>query len=69
MTSWKRGRRVLLGVTGGIAAYKIPELVRRLRREDCEVEVVMTRAAERFVSPLVLATNEEIGRALCRERV
>ena len=59
MTSWKRGRRVLLGVTGGIAAYKIPELVRRLRREDCEVEVIMTCAAERFVSPLVLSTDRK----------
>lgn len=56
MTTWKRSRRVLLCVTGGIAAYKTPELVSRLRRLECEVEIILTRAAERFVSPLVLST-------------
>jgi len=45
-------RRILLGVTGGIAAYKSPELVRRLVERDCEVQVVMTRAAAQFVSPI-----------------
>jgi len=49
-----RGRRVLLGVTGGIAAYKAPELVRRLRERDLEVRCLMTRAAESFVTPLAL---------------
>jgi phosphopantothenoylcysteine decarboxylase/phosphopantothenate--cysteine ligase len=44
--------RVLLGVTGGIAAYKAPELVRRLVERGCEVQVVMTRAAREFVGPL-----------------
>ncbi len=44
--------RVLLGVTGGIAAYKAPELVRRLVERGCEVQVVMTDAARRFVTPL-----------------
>ncbi|HUL80877.1 MAG TPA: bifunctional phosphopantothenoylcysteine decarboxylase/phosphopantothenate--cysteine ligase CoaBC [Gammaproteobacteria bacterium] len=44
--------RVLLGVTGGIAAYKAPELVRRLVERGCEVQVVMTAGAERFVTPL-----------------
>jgi len=44
--------RVLLGVTGGIAAYKSPELVRRLVERGCEVQVVMTAGAERFVTPL-----------------
>ena len=37
MIGWKRARRVLLCVTGGIAAYKIPELVSRLVRLDCEI--------------------------------
>jgi phosphopantothenoylcysteine decarboxylase/phosphopantothenate--cysteine ligase len=44
--------RVLLGVTGGIAAYKSPDLVRRLIERGAEVQVVMTAAAQRFVSPM-----------------
>jgi len=42
--------RILLGVTGGIAAYKGPDLVRRLMERGADVQVVMTRAAQRFVS-------------------
>jgi phosphopantothenoylcysteine decarboxylase/phosphopantothenate--cysteine ligase len=45
-------RRILLGVTGGIAAYKAAELVRRLRERGADVQVVMTAGAERFVTPL-----------------
>jgi phosphopantothenoylcysteine decarboxylase/phosphopantothenate--cysteine ligase len=56
MLEWKRFRRVLLCVAGGIAAYKIPDLVSRLRKRDCEVEIVLTEAAETLVSPLALAT-------------
>ena len=44
--------RILLGVTGGIAAYKSPDLVRRLMERGADVQVVMTRAAQRFVSPM-----------------
>ena len=44
--------RILLGVTGGIAAYKSPDLVRRLIERGAEVQVVMTTAAQRFVSPM-----------------
>jgi phosphopantothenoylcysteine decarboxylase/phosphopantothenate--cysteine ligase len=43
------GRRILLGVTGGIAAYKSAYLARRLGEQGAEVRVVMTAAAERFV--------------------
>jgi phosphopantothenoylcysteine decarboxylase/phosphopantothenate--cysteine ligase len=43
--------RVLLGVTGGIAAYKSPDLVRRLTERGADVQVVMTQSAQRFVSP------------------
>ncbi|MGH8496494.1 MAG: bifunctional phosphopantothenoylcysteine decarboxylase/phosphopantothenate--cysteine ligase CoaBC [Gammaproteobacteria bacterium] len=43
-------QRILLGVTGGIAAYKSPDLVRRLRDRGADVQVVMTAAAERFVT-------------------
>jgi phosphopantothenoylcysteine decarboxylase/phosphopantothenate--cysteine ligase len=48
------GKRILLGVGGGIAAYKAPDLVRRLRDEGAEVRVVVTAAGARFVSPLSL---------------
>lgn len=47
-----RGRRLLLGVTGGIAAYKAAELARLLTREGAEVQVVMTPAAAEFIGPL-----------------
>lgn len=46
------GQKILLGVTGGIAAYKAAELVRQLRGASAEVRVVMTRAATEFVTPL-----------------
>jgi len=46
-----QGKRVLLGVTGGIAAYKSPDLVRRLRERGAEVQVVMTAAAREFLTP------------------
>jgi phosphopantothenoylcysteine decarboxylase / phosphopantothenate---cysteine ligase len=45
-----KGKRILLGVTGGIAAYKCPDLVRRLRERGAEVQVVMTEAAQEFVT-------------------
>jgi phosphopantothenoylcysteine decarboxylase/phosphopantothenate--cysteine ligase len=45
-----QGKRILLGVTGGIAAYKSPDLVRRLRERGAEVQVVMTGAAQEFVT-------------------
>jgi len=44
--------RILLGVTGGIAAYKSAEIVRRLRERGADVQVVMTGAARQFVTPL-----------------
>ncbi|MDR2529853.1 MAG: bifunctional phosphopantothenoylcysteine decarboxylase/phosphopantothenate--cysteine ligase CoaBC [Synergistaceae bacterium] len=56
MVPWKRSRRILLCVTGGIAAYKIPDLVSRLKKLDCEIETALTEAAETLVSPLALAT-------------
>ncbi len=47
-------KRVLLGVTGGIAAYKSADLVRRLRDAGAEVRVIMTRSATEFITPLTL---------------
>ena len=46
------GKRIVLGVTGGIAAYKSPDLVRRLIERGAEVQVVMTAGAREFVTPL-----------------
>lgn len=48
------GKHIVLGVSGGIAAYKAPELVRRLRDRGAEVRVVMTEAAKAFITPLSL---------------
>jgi phosphopantothenoylcysteine decarboxylase/phosphopantothenate--cysteine ligase len=50
------GRRVLLGVTGGIAAYKSAELCRMLVRQGARVQVVMSAAACNFITPLTMAT-------------
>ncbi len=47
-------KRILLGITGGIAAYKAAELARMLQKAGAEVRVVMTRAATEFVTPLTL---------------
>ncbi|MGH8586486.1 MAG: bifunctional phosphopantothenoylcysteine decarboxylase/phosphopantothenate--cysteine ligase CoaBC [Gammaproteobacteria bacterium] len=47
-------KRILFGVTGGVAAYKSAELVRRLREHEAEVRVVMTRSASLFIGPLTL---------------
>ena len=47
-------KRILLGITGGIAAYKSADLVRRLRAAGASVRVVMTRAACEFITPLTL---------------
>ena len=50
------GKRILLGITGGIAAYKIAYLLRLLKKEGAEVKCVMTPASCDFISPLVVAT-------------
>jgi phosphopantothenoylcysteine decarboxylase / phosphopantothenate---cysteine ligase len=47
--------KIVLGVTGGVAAYKAAELVRRLQQEKLDVQVVMTRAAQEFITPLTFA--------------
>jgi len=49
-------RRVLLAISGGIAAYKIPELVRQLIKAGAEVRVIMSQSADQFVTPLTLQT-------------
>jgi len=47
--------KIALGVTGGVAAYKAAELVRRLQQEKLDVQVVMTRSAREFITPLTFA--------------
>ena len=47
-----KGKKIVLGVTGGIAVYKAVDLVRRLRKKGCQVRVVMTEHAQQFVTPL-----------------
>lgn len=53
---WKHGRKILLGITGGIAAYKIPELVRLIKKSDCDIQIILTEAAKNFVAPMTLET-------------
>lgn len=48
------GKQVVIGISGGIAAYKIPELTRRLRDQGAVVRVVMTQGAKAFITPLTL---------------
>jgi phosphopantothenoylcysteine decarboxylase/phosphopantothenate--cysteine ligase len=49
-----KGKRILLGLTGGIAAYKAAELARALGRAGCDVRVAMTEAATRFITPVTM---------------
>ena len=53
------GKHILLGVTGGIAAYKSAFLVRLLKKAGAEVKIVMTKESEQFVTPLTLSTLSE----------
>lgn len=51
-----QGKKIILGITGGIAAYKMNYLVRDLIKSGAEVKIVMTKSAETFVAPLTLST-------------
>ncbi len=51
-----KDRRILIGMTGGIACYKVPYLIRQLKQADAEVRVMMTSAATKFITPLTLET-------------
>ena len=51
-----KGKKVLLGVTGSIAAYKVALLTRLLVKQDAQVRIVMTEASKSFISPLTLST-------------
>ena len=54
-----RGKHVLLGITGGIAAYKIASLIRLLKKQGAEVRCMMTPASSDFITPLTVATLSE----------
>ena len=56
MLSNLKGKKILLGVTGGIAAYKAAELIRLLKSNGSEVRVIMTESAQEFIQPLTLLT-------------
>ena len=49
-------KNIIIGVAGGIAGYKVCELIRLLKKEQCEVRVIMTKNAENFIGPLSFAT-------------
>jgi phosphopantothenoylcysteine decarboxylase / phosphopantothenate---cysteine ligase len=51
-----RGKNILIGVSGGIAAYKIATVIRLLVKEGASVKVIMTENAKKFITPLTLAT-------------
>jgi phosphopantothenoylcysteine decarboxylase/phosphopantothenate--cysteine ligase len=51
-----KGRKILVGLTGGIACYKVPYFIRALRQADAETKVIMTEAATKFIAPLTLET-------------
>jgi phosphopantothenoylcysteine decarboxylase/phosphopantothenate--cysteine ligase len=51
-----KGKNIILGITGGIAAYKCAVLVRELRKKEANVKVVMTPLAKQFITPLTMAT-------------
>lgn len=56
MNQWKRNKKILFGITGGISAYKAPDILRGWVKEGCEVETILTESAEQFVSPMVIST-------------
>ena len=57
-----KSKKIILGVTGSIAAYKAGDIIRRLQDEGIAVKVVMTKEAEKFITPLTLES-------LCRDKV
>lgn len=64
-----KGKKLLVGLTGGIACYKVPVLVRLLYKAGAEIRVVMTEAATRFITPLTLeaVSNHPVAVALFPE--
>ncbi|MBU0984566.1 MAG: bifunctional phosphopantothenoylcysteine decarboxylase/phosphopantothenate--cysteine ligase CoaBC [candidate division Zixibacteria bacterium] len=65
-----QGKKVLVGLTGGIACYKVPYLVRALHKVEAEIQVVMTVAATKFITPLTLesVSNRPVAVEMFPER-
>jgi phosphopantothenoylcysteine decarboxylase/phosphopantothenate--cysteine ligase len=63
------GKKILLGISGGIAAYKTCELVRLFKKNGADVRVIMTPSAAQFVSPITLSTlsGNEVNKYVPRE--
>jgi len=59
MSVMLKGKKIIIGITGSIAAYKIPFLVRLLKKQGAEVQVILTPFAKDFVTPLTLSTLTE----------
>ena len=66
-----KGKNIIIGICGGIAAYKIPQLVRLLKKRGANVRVALTEEGARFVSELALATvsEEPVYRKFFRRRI
>jgi len=54
--SWFKGKKIVVGITGGIAAYKAAGVVSQLAKREAEVQVIMTTAAQQFITPLTFET-------------
>ena len=54
-----KNKKIIIGITGSIAAYKVPFLIRLLKKEGADVKIIMTEAAKDFVTPLTLSTLAE----------
>lgn len=51
-----KNKNILIGICGGIAAYKVCELIRFLKKSEANVKVIMTNNAQRFITPLTVQT-------------
>jgi len=59
VTGALKDKKILIGVCGGIALYKVCELIRSLKKEEAEVKVVLTTGAEKFINPLLFSSLSE----------
>ncbi|MFH1336982.1 MAG: bifunctional phosphopantothenoylcysteine decarboxylase/phosphopantothenate--cysteine ligase CoaBC, partial [Candidatus Zixiibacteriota bacterium] len=67
-----KDKKIIVGITGGIAAYKTCEIVRRLKKLGAQVIVIMTQSAQKFITPLTLETlseNEVVTEMFPQERM
>jgi len=63
-------KSILIGITAGIAAYKVPNLIRRLKEKDAIIKVIMTENSKQFITPLVISTlSDELITSLWKREV